>query len=62
MSTIKNAKMDGLRPKVNWDDLDLSSTVQMFKQQCVMYFLVKDVASDKQVDHILLFTGETGIR
>ena len=34
----------------------------MFKQQRELYFSVKDVAVEKQVDHILLFSGESGIR
>ena len=60
--TKATSKMDGLRPKINWEDPDLSSAVKMFKQQCELYFSVKDVAVEKQVDHILLFSGESGIR
>ena len=60
--TKATSKMDGLRPKINWEDPDLSSAVKMFKQQCELYFSVKDVADAKQVDHILLFSGESGIR
>ena len=54
--------MDGLRPKINWEDPDLSSAVKMFKQQWELYFSVKDVTVEKQVDHMLSFSGESGIR
>ena len=32
------------------------------KQQCELYFSVNDITVEKQVDHILLFSGESGIR
>ena len=31
-------------------------------KQCELYFSVKEVKEEKQVDHILLFTGANGIR
>ncbi len=53
---------DSVVPKMNWDDPDLPNAIQIFKQQCELYFSVKGTNQQKQVDHILLFTGPTGIR
>ena len=36
--------------------------IKIFHQQCELYFSVKNVAPNKQVDHILLFAGATGLK
>ena len=53
---------DSVMPRMSWDDPDLPGAIAIFRQQCDLYFSVKNVKQDKQVDHILLFTGPTGIR
>lgn len=52
----------GLSPRMNWEDADQANSIQLFQQQCALYFSVKDIPVDKQVDHILLFMGATGIK
>lgn len=50
-------------PRMNWHgDPEQSIHCDMFKQQCNLYFSVKNIKKEKQVDHVLLFTGEEGIR
>ena len=52
---------DSITPRMSYDDPDLPSAIQIFRQQCELYFSVKNEA-EKQVDHILLFMGSTGLR
>ncbi|XP_011670764.1 uncharacterized protein K02A2.6-like [Strongylocentrotus purpuratus] len=47
---------------MNWEDPDRANAIKIFHQQCDLYFSVKNVAIGKQVDHVLLFTGATGIK
>ena len=47
---------------MDWANPDQGSAIKLFKQQCELYFSVKEVKKEKQVDHILLFTGANGIR
>ena len=56
------AENTGLHPRMNWDDPDQANAIHIFKQQCALYFSVKDIAVHKQVDHILLFMGAPGLR
>ena len=49
-------------PRMDWEHHDLSSTFALFKQKCSLYFSVKGIANVKQVDYILLFAGEQGIK
>ena len=49
-------------PRMSWDDDDLPGAIQIFKQQCELYFSVKNVQEEKQVDHVLLFMGTPGLR
>ena len=51
-----------LEPLVRFPDPDRANAVKIFHQQCDLYFSVKNVADNKQVDHILLFSGATGIK
>ncbi|XP_063953999.1 uncharacterized protein K02A2.6-like [Lytechinus pictus] len=53
---------DSVVPKLSWEDEDLPGAIQIFKQQCELYFSVKNVREEKQVDHILLFMGTPGLR
>ena len=47
---------------MSWDDPDLPGSIAIFRQQCDLYFSVKNIKSEKQVDHVLLFMGPTGIK
>ena len=49
-------------PRLSWDDDDLPGAVKIFRQQCELYFSVKNVKEEKQVDHVLLFMGSPGLR
>ena len=53
---------DSIIPRMRWDDPDRPNAIKIFHQQCELYFSVKNVAPNKQVDHILLFTGATGLK
>ena len=47
---------------MNWDAPDPSLALKLFKQKCELYFSVKEIKKEKQVDHILLFAGETALK
>ena len=47
---------------MDWEATDPSQALKLFKQKCELYFSVKDIKTEKQVQHILLFAGETGLR
>lgn len=49
-------------PRMSWDDPDLPGSIAIFRQQCELYFSVRNIKPEKQVDHVLLFMGPTGIR
>ena len=53
---------ESITPHMDWANPDQGSAIKLFKQQCELYFSVKEVKKEKQVDHILLFTGANGIR
>ena len=53
---------ESITPRMDWANPDQGSAIKLFKQQCELYFSVKEVKKEKQVDHILLFTGANGIR
>ena len=48
--------------RMNWGSADLVHAFETFKQRCGLYFSVKDVKREKQVDHILLLSGEEGMK
>ena len=48
--------------RMNWGSADLVHAFETFKQRCGFYFSVKDVKREKQVDHILLLSGEEGMK
>ncbi|XP_048257540.1 uncharacterized protein K02A2.6-like [Haliotis rufescens] len=49
-------------PKLNWSSDEIANDFRLFKQRCKLYFSVKNIKNDKQVDHILLFTGDDGLK
>ena len=60
--TVLQGKMDDFCPKMNWSAPDLPGTLRLFKQKCELYFAVKQIPEKRQVAHILLFSGEEGLR
>ena len=49
-------------PVMYWDSENLVDSFRFFKQRCKLYFSVKNIPTEKQVDHILLLAGEEGLR
>ena len=49
-------------PFVSWETLYLVESLKFFKQQCELFFSVKGIAENKQVDHIVLLSGKKGLR
>ena len=49
-------------PSMDWSHPDRASTYKLFKQKACMYFECKDTHLNKQVAHILLMTGDEGVR
>ena len=48
-------------PLIYWYSENLVDSFRFFKQRCKLYFSVKNIPAEKQVDHILLLTGEEGL-
>ena len=48
--------------RMDWSSSNLAETFKLFKQRCELYFSVKDIKIAKQVDHILLLSGEEGLK
>ena len=49
-------------PVMYWDSENRVDLFRFFKQRCKLYFSVKNIPTEKQVDHILLFAGKEGLR
>ena len=49
-------------PFMCWEMPNLVESQKFFKQQCELFFSVKGIAENKQVDHILLLSGKEGLR
>ena len=49
-------------PHMCWETTNLVESFKFFRQQCELYFSVRGIAEDKQVDNILLLSGKEGIR
>ena len=45
-----------------WETPNLVESLKFFKQQCEIFFSVKGIAENKQVDNILLLSGKEGLR
>ena len=45
-----------------WETPNLVESLKFFKQQCELFFSVKGIAENKQVNHILLLSGKEGLR
>ena len=49
-------------PFTCWETPNLVESLKFFKQQCELFFSVKGIAENKQVDHILFLSGKEGLR
>ena len=49
-------------PLMCWETPNLVESLHFFKQQCELFFSVKGIAENKQVDHVLLLSGKEGLR
>ena len=56
------ASQSSFEPSINWQDPDQAQVMQIFKQQCQLYFSVKHVKKEKWAENILLFSGSEGLR
>ena len=45
-----------------WETTNLVESFKFYKQQCELYFSVRGIDEDKQIDHILLLSGKEGQR
>ena len=45
-----------------WETPNLVESQEFFKQQCELFFFVKSIAENQQLDHILLLSGKEGLR
>ena len=45
-----------------WASSHMPGSLKLFTQTCTLYFSVNDVKKEKQVDHILQFMGEVGLK
>ena len=50
------------KPVMYWNSENLVDSFRFFKQRCKLYFSVKNIPAEKQVDHILLLAGKEGLR
>ena len=48
--------------QMNWTDPDKMGAMKIFKQKCELLFDAKGIDEDKQVSHILLKAGDTGLQ
>ena len=53
---------DACEPVMYWDSKNLVDSFKFFKQRCKLYFSVKNIPAEKQVDHILLLAGEERLK
>ena len=49
-------------PFMCWEMANLVESLKFFKQQYELFFSMKGIAENKQVDHILLLLGKEGLR
>lgn len=62
MNPTNTNMADSITPRMDWSSPDVTTALKIFKQQCSLYFAVKDIKPEKQVDHILLFAGAEGLK
>ena len=51
-----------ITPRMDWNAPDLSETFALFQQQMRLYFSVRNIKIDKQLDNLLLALGANGLK
>ena len=51
-----------ITPRMDWNTPDLSETFALFQQQMRLYFSVRNIKIDKQLDNLLLALGANGLQ
>ena len=49
-------------PCMDWLSPNIGETFQLFKQKVDLYFSVKKITGENQVNHILLAVGDEGLK
>ena len=49
-------------PRMEWLSPNIGETFQLFKQKADLYFSVKKITGENQVNHILLAVGDEGLK
>ena len=49
-------------PFMCWETPNLVESLKFFNQKCELFFPVKGIAENKQIDSILLLSGKEGLR
>ena len=49
-------------PRMDWLSPNIGETFQLFKQKADLYFSVKKITGENQVNHILLAVGDEGLK
>ena len=49
-------------PRMDWSAPNQGEEFKLFQQRCELFFSVKDIRKEKQVDHILLMSGVEGLK
>ena len=48
-------------PSMDWSAPDQCQTLAFYKQRCELFFAIKNIKRDKQVEHILYYSGQKGL-
>ena len=51
-----------ITPRMDWNAPNLSETFALFQQQMRLYFSVRNIKIDKQLDNLLLALGANGLQ
>ena len=51
-----------ITPRMDWNAPDLSESFALFQQQVRLYFSVRNIRIDKQLDNLLLALGANGLQ
>ena len=51
-----------ITPRMDWNASDLSETFALFQKQMRLYFSVRNIKIDKQLDNLLLALGANGLQ
>ena len=49
-------------PCMDWTSANFGEAFELFRKCTQLYFSMNNIAGDKQIEHILLLSGEEGLR